>query len=140
MPYFIIGHYAGGQILTRITAFMPGDAHRIIAANPGSLLFPTRDQSYPYGFGGLPSELSGDEQIQAYLAAPLTLYLGTADLLDKDLDLGEAAMHQGKTRLERGLACFAMAQTLAKQRGWPFHWHLVEAPNLGHRAGATHTV
>lgn len=135
MPYFIIGHSAGGQILTRMTAFIPGDPQRIIAANPGSLLFPTRDQSYPYGFGGLPQELSGDEQIKAYLAAPLTLFLGTADLLDKDLDLSEAAMRQGRTRFERGHACFAFAQKLAKERGWPFHWQLVEAPNVGHSAG-----
>ncbi|MDP1592344.1 MAG: hypothetical protein Q8M07_31570 [Prosthecobacter sp.] len=45
------------------------------------------------------------------------------------------AMRQGKTRFERGHACFAMAQTLAKERGWPFHWQLIEAPDVGHSAG-----
>ena len=36
MPYFLIGHSAGGQFLTRFAAFLPGDAARIVAANPGS--------------------------------------------------------------------------------------------------------
>jgi dienelactone hydrolase len=136
MPYYLLGHSAGGQILHRLAAFMPGDAKRIVAANPGSLTFPTREQPYPYGFGGLPPELGGDDQIKAYLAAPLTLYLGTADLLTKDLDASPEAMLQGKSRFERGHACFEMAQSLAKKHGWPFNWRLVEAPDQGHNAGA----
>lgn len=136
MPCYLLGHSAGGQILHRLAAFMPGDAKRIVAANPGSLTFPTREQNYPYGFGGLPPELGGDDQIKAYLAAPLTLYLGTADVLSKDLDVTPEAMRQGKTRFERGHACFDMAQALAKKNGWPFNWRLVEAPDQGHSAGA----
>lgn len=136
MPCYLIGHSAGGQILHRMAAFLPGDVKRIIAANPGSLLFPTREQSYPFGFGGLPPDLGGDEQIKAYLAAPLTLYLGTADILEEDLDMSEAAMLQGKTRFERSHTCFKMAQTLAKERNWPFHWQLIEAPDVGHSARA----
>ena len=139
MPYYLLGHSAGGQILNRMAAFLPGDARRIVAANPGSLLFATREQNYPFGFGGLPPELGSDEQIKAYLAAPLTLYLGTADLLDKDLDQSSGASRQGGTRFERGHACFAMAQALAKERGWPFHWTLVEAPDMGHSARAMFT-
>ncbi len=135
MPCYLIGHSAGGQILHRLAAFMPGDAVRIIAANPGTLLFPTREQNFPLGFGGLPPELSSDDQIKAYLAAPLTFYLGTADLLEKNLDMKPEAMRQGKTRFERGHACFAMGQALAKERGWPFHWQLIEAPDVGHSAG-----
>lgn len=134
MPCFLIGHSAGGQILHRMAAFLPGDAQRIIAANPGTLLFPTRDQSYPLGFGGLPEELSSDAQMMSYLASPLTLYLGTTDILQKDLDMNAAAMRQGKTRFERGHACFEMAKALAKKRGWPFNWQLIEAPDVGHSA------
>jgi pimeloyl-ACP methyl ester carboxylesterase len=134
MPCYLIGHSAGGQILHRMACFMPGDAVRIIAANPGTLLFPTREEKFPFGFGGLPAELSSDDQIRAYLAAPLTLYLGTADLLEKNLDMSESALRQGKTRFERGHACFTMAQKLAAERGWPFHWELIEAPGIGHTA------
>lgn len=136
MPIYLLGHSAGGQILNRMAAFLAGDVRRIVAANPGSLLFPTREQDYPFGFGGLPAELSADEQIKSYLAAPLTLYLGTADVLSKNLDQSLEANRQGATRFARGHACFVAAQALAKARGWPFHWTLVEAPETGHSARA----
>jgi len=136
MPCYLIGHSAGGQFLHRLAAFMPGDAIRIIAANPGTLLFPTREAEYPFGFGGLPPALGNDEQIKAYLAAPLTFYLGTADLLEKNLEMSPPTMKQGKTRFERGHACFAMAKALATERGWPFNWQLIEAPEVGHSAGS----
>ena len=136
MPCYLLGHSAGAQILHRMAAFMPDDAKRIVAANPGSLTFPTREQNYPYGFGGLPPGLGSDDQIKAYLAAPLTLYLGTADVLTKDLDVSPEAMRQGKTRFDRGHACFDMAQSLARKNGWLFNWRLVEAPDQGHSAGA----
>lgn len=44
---------------------------------PPTNLFPTKDQPFGYGFGGLPEALSNDAVLKAYLAAPLTLYLGT---------------------------------------------------------------
>jgi poly(3-hydroxybutyrate) depolymerase len=131
-PWYLIGHSAGGQFLMRLAAFLPGDATRIVAANPGSLLFPTRDLPFPYGFGGLPEELGGDAAIRRYLAAPLTLLLGTADIEKKDLDLTATAMKQGATRLERGRNCFALAREVARKNGWPFNWRLVEVPGVGH--------
>jgi hypothetical protein len=50
--------------------------------------------------------------------------------------MGKAAMRQGKTRFERGHACFAMAKALAEEHGWPFNWQLIEAPEIGHSAQA----
>lgn len=134
MPYFALGHSAGGQFLTRMAAFLPGDAKRIVAGNPGTHLFPTRELPFPYGFGGLPEELGGDEAIKRYLAAPLTLLLGTEDTGSEHLDVSETAMKQGATRLERGRRCFRMAQALAKEKGWPFQWRLVEVEGIGHDA------
>lgn len=131
-PLYLIGHSAGGQFLTRYAAFLPGDATRIVAANPGSHLFPTRDLPFPYGFGGLPDELGNDDAIKRYLAAQLTLLLGTADIEKKDLDLSATAMKQGATRLERGRNCFALARDVAKKNGWPLNWRLVEVPGVGH--------
>ncbi len=136
LPYFLIGHSAGGQFLTRLAAFQPGEAGRIVAANPGNLIFPTRDLPFQYGFGGLPDGWSSDAWIQRYLAAPLTLFLGTADTGKKNLDLSATAMRQGPTRLERGRACFAMAQKLASEKGWAFNWTLVEAEGVGHDSAA----
>jgi hypothetical protein len=43
-------------------------------------------------------------------------------------------MKQGANRLERGRACFAAAQKLAKERGWAFNWRKVETPGIGHDA------
>lgn len=135
LPYYLIGHSAGGQFLVRLAAFMPGEARRIVAANPGSELFPTREQTFGYGFGGLPPELSGDEVLRRFLAAPLTLYLGTGDIYPRpSFDDSPPAMTQGPNRLTRGRACFAFAEKLARERGWEFHWRKVETPDIGHDA------
>lgn len=135
MPYYLIGHSAGGQFLVRLAAFLPGDAVRIVAANPGSDLFPTRDQDFGYGFGGLPAELNNDEVIRRYLAVPLTYYLGTDDIYPRpSFDDSAAANRQGKHRLERGRNCFEFARKLAAERGWAFNWRKVETPGIGHEA------
>ncbi len=132
LPYYLVGHSAGAQFLNRMSAFLPGHPARIVAANPGSLIFPTRNQKYPYGFGGLPDSLSNDDAIKRYLAAPLTLYLGTDDVKSDYLPTDDAAMAQGATRIDRGRNCYAMAKKLAESRGWPFAWRIVEADGLGH--------
>ena len=134
LAYSLIGHSGGGQFLVRFAAFSPGTATRIVAANPGSLLFPRRDWKFGYGFGGLPGALSNDDALRRYLAAPLTLYLGTADTDPNDdvLDQSSAALLQGSVRLERGRACFEFARKLAGEKGWPFHWRKVETEGIGH--------
>ena len=135
LPYYLIGHSAGGQFLVRMAAFLPGEAKRIVAGNPGSHLFPTRDQEFGYGFGGLPAELSNDEVLRRYLAAPVTFYLGTDDIYPRpSFDDSPPAMKQGPHRLARGRACFDAAQKLARERGWAFNWRKVETPGIGHDA------
>lgn len=131
-PYYLIGHSAGGQFVERLAAMTPSDAKRIVATNPGSHIFPTRDVRYPHGFGGLPEELSNNEALKRYLAQPLTLYLGTADTGKKNLPDAPAAVEQGVTRYERGKNCFHCAEELAKKNGWAFNWRLVEAPGIDH--------
>jgi poly(3-hydroxybutyrate) depolymerase len=137
LPYYILGHSAGGQFVARLAA-VAGDlgAQRLIAANPGSHLFPTRDAPYGYGFGGLPDELSNDDAIRRFLAAPLTLYLGTGDNDPNhpSLDRSPPALNQGAHRYARGLNCFETAQRLAQQRGWPFNWRKVEVADIPHDA------
>ncbi len=137
LPFYFIGHSAGGQFVVRMAALAGAlGAERLIAANPGSHLFPTRDANYGYGFGGLPEELSNDDAIRRYLAAPLTLYLGTGDN-DPDypsLDRSADALKQGLHRHARGLNCYAAALQLAEERGWEFNWRLVETPGITHVA------
>lgn len=135
IPYYLIGHSAGGQFLVRMAAFLPGEAKRIVAANPGSDLFPTKDQNFGYGFGGLPEALSSNEVLKSYLAAPLTLYLGTDDIRpEHSFDESAEGMVQGKSRLERGRNCYAFAKALAKKNGWAFNWRKVETPGIDHDA------
>ena len=135
LPYYYLGHSAGGQFLVRLAAFLPAEAVRIVAANPGSHLFPTREMDFGYGFGGLPAELSSDDVLRRYLAAPLTIYLGTDDIYPRpSFDASEAAMKQGPHRLARGRNCFDAAQKLARERGWAFNWRKVETPGIGHEA------
>ena len=136
-PYYFVGHSAGGQFLVRMVALAgPLGAERVIAANPGSHLFPTREADYGYGFGGLPREWSNDEALRRYLAAPLTFYLGTHDNdpNDRNLERSEAAMRQGAFRYARGLNCFEFARQMAEKRGWEFNWRKVEAPGIAHNA------
>lgn len=135
LRYYLIGHSAGGQFLVRLAAFLPGEAVRIVAANAGSHLFPGREAAFGYGFGGLPEELSNDEVLRRYLAAPLTLYQGTGDVVaDPNMDATPAAMQQGPHRLARGRAAFAAAAKLARERGWAFNWRQVETAGIGHDA------
>ncbi len=133
LEYWLIGHSAGGQFVMRMSAFQDTGAVRLVAANPGSVLLPTRLMPFGYGFGELPTELASDERLRRYLAAPLTLFLGTADdHPDENFDASSAAMAQGAGRHQRGLAAFWTARTLATERGWEFGWRLVEAPGVEH--------
>lgn len=47
-------------------------------------------------------------------------------------DTSESAMRQGAGRYQRGKACFEQARVLAKAKGWPFAWRLVEAEGIAH--------
>ena len=134
MPYHLLGHSAGAQFLVRLAAFMPGEARNIVAGNAGALLFPSRDHAFGYGFGGLPSELADDAMLRRFLAAPLTLYLGTSDTGNpKQFDTNEAALtKQGPHRLGRNRAFFELGRKLAQERSWTFNWRKVEAPGVGH--------
>lgn len=133
MPFYLIGHSGGGQYLIRLSGFLKTDARRIVVANPGTYLLPSREEPYPFGFGGLPDPLSNDDWIKQFLAQPVTVYLGTEDLIrDEHLNVTPPAERLGKTRFERGQNAFRMAQELAREKGWPFNWRLIKVPRVGH--------
>lgn len=135
LPYYLAGHSAGAQFLVRLAAFHPNEARRMILVNPGSLVFPTRDQPYPYGFGGLPEALSSDEALRRYVEIPVVFYLGTGDVTRKRLSTGKEAMKQGATRIDRGRKCYQYGNELAAKEQWNFGWKLVEAEGLEHASG-----
>lgn len=135
LNYDLLGHSGGAQALSRIAAVMNTGARHIVLANAGTYLWPSRDARFPDGFGGLPGALSSDAALRAYLAQPITLLLGTADVLqDSDLSMREGVVVQGSNRYERGLNAYRAAQTLAQARGWPFNWKVVKVAGVGHSA------
>ena len=134
-PYYLFGHSAGGQFLSRVAAFAPpGDAERIVIANPSIYVLPSLEEPVPYGFAGLFDGSAAEEQISAYLALPITIYLGADDTGDKDLLETEVALRQGKNRFDRGKYIFREAQLSAKKNGRAFSWKLVVVPGVGHSA------
>jgi len=135
LPFIMLGHSGGGQFVAKMAMFMPGDAVRLVAANSGSYVFPTAEVKFPYGLGGLPPELGGEDALRRYCAAPLVLYLGTGDVYQHasdGFDFSAEAMRQGPVRLARGHNFFAAMRELAAAHHWAFHWRLVETPDIGH--------
>ena len=134
IPYSLIGHSAGGQFLSRLAAFVPTEARRIVIANPGTLVFPDAKVKAPYGLGGVYPDSDVDGHLRRYLNVPVTIYLGQEDTDDEGLNASAKAMAQGSTRHERGLNAFRAAQSLAGSHAWTLNWRLVETPGVGHSA------
>ncbi len=133
LPFYLIGHSGGGQFLIRLSGFLQTEAKRIVVANPGTYLLPTREAAYPYGFGSLPADLSDDAWLKRYLSQPVTLYLGTNDVIrDEHLNVTPSAEKQGRHRYERGQNAYRVAEQLAREKGWPFAWKIVRVPDVGH--------
>jgi pimeloyl-ACP methyl ester carboxylesterase len=130
---YLLGHSGGGQFLARMAAFVAPRVDQIVAANPGTYLFLNREHRFPLGFGDLPTQWSDDAALERYLAQPLTLYLGTGDIVrDENLDVSPEADRQGLSRYERGRRAWFRARDLAERRGWQFAWRLVEAADIPH--------
>lgn len=132
-PFVLFGHSAGGQMLSRVSAYCPlPDVERIIIANPSSHVAASLIEPAPFGFASLLGVQEREADLARYLRQPITIYLGEADTGDVRLDKSPGAQRQGRTRLERGRNVFAAAQAMAATRGWPFRWRLVVAAGVGH--------
>ena len=133
MPYYLIGHSAGGQFVGRMAAFVSTGASGLVTSNPSSYLLPDRDQDFGYGFKNLADEFKSDEAFKAYLAQPLTIYLGTKDTeRDEYFDKSPEADLQGKSRFDRGRNAYLVGKALAQKHNWPFGWRIVEASGVDH--------
>jgi poly(3-hydroxybutyrate) depolymerase len=132
VAYSLLGHSAGGQFLDRLAAFVPTDARRIVVANAGSYVFPSLEIDAPYGLGKAYSGADGEAALRRYLQQPVTIYLGQSDTRDDARNDYPEAFAQGASRYQRGVNVFNAAKTLARTRGWPFNWRLVELPGVGH--------
>lgn len=136
LPVILFGHSAGGQFLSRATAFSGvARAQAIVIANPSVHTWPTLDQPAPYGLGGAFAPEEAELRLAAYLGAPITLYLGERDVSTRRLIQSPSALMQGADRRARGQAVFAAGRALAEAQGWRFGWRLVEAAGVGHSSG-----
>lgn len=130
---YLFGHSAGGQFLSRISAYSsPFEVDRIVVANPSVHVVPSVDEAVPYGFGGLFKDDGAETQIKHYLGLPISIYLGQEDTLKKNLVVSKSAKKQGINRLDRGRNIYLRAKQLAERRGWEFSWRLVEVAGVGH--------
>jgi len=129
LSYSMIGHSAGGQFLGRVAAYTAPDAVHIIIANPSTWVLPSVTDAAPYGFGKLPDP---EHALRAYLALPITVLLGASDTGSENLSSEPEALAQGANRLVRGRNTFALAERVARERGWVFGWRKAEVPNVGH--------
>jgi hypothetical protein len=134
LAYSLLAHSAGGQFLSRLAAFVPTEAQRIVVANAGTYVLPSLAVDAPYGLGKVYAGADGEAHLQRYLQQPVTIYLGEEDTGDDDRNNSPEAPAQGASRHERGLNVFKAARTLAQARGWTFNWRLVELPGVGHDA------
>lgn len=134
--YYLFGHSAGAQFLSRVAALTPpSNIRRFIIANPSSYMMASLAEKAPYGLGGIySSDKEAKLQLQQYLSLPLTIYLGGQDTGNKSLHNHQAAKLQGSNRLERGMNVFKKAEEIAKKNNWIFNWSLVIAPDIGHSA------
>jgi pimeloyl-ACP methyl ester carboxylesterase len=134
LAYYMLGHSAGGQFLSRLAAFVPTEAKRIVIANPSTYVFPSLTTMAPYGFGGVYSARASGVELRRYLALPLTIFLGKEDTGERNRNDSPEAVAQGETRYERGRNVYQVGRDLAQSRGWTFNWRLVELPGVGHSA------
>jgi hypothetical protein len=134
LAYSLLGHSAGGQFLSRVAAFTPTAAQRIVIANPSTYVLASLDVKAPFGMGGVYPPDQAEAQLRRYLSAPISIFLGEDDEGAKNRDDSANALQQGATRYARGLATFHSAQELAQSRGWTFNWRLVTVPGVAHSA------
>jgi len=136
LDYSFIGHSAGGQFLSRVAAFVPITAKRIVIANPSTHVMPNLQVRAPYGMGGVFQGNAAQSALRRYLEAPVTIYLGEEDEDPEDSTLAKSrnAMAQGRNRHERGLNAFKQGVATAIANNWRFNWRLVELPGVGHSA------
>jgi hypothetical protein len=129
----LFGHSAGGQLLSRISAYSTlSDVNSIIIANPSSYVMPFLDEDAPYGFQGIYPNKKAQIMIKRYLSAPIIIYLGAQDLDDLHLSQSKASIRQGKNRLERGRRVYHIGRQLAELNHYRFNWQLIENPIAGH--------
>ena len=128
--YWLYGHSAGGQFVSRLPLYCPEmRASHIVAANAGAYSA-TDEARFPYGLGALHPEAD----VKAFLARKMTILLGQKDRnrTAKVLLRSPEAMLQGPHRLARGRYFYQTGRRSAENLSFDFNWRIVEASDAGH--------
>jgi hypothetical protein len=129
----LFGHSAGAQLISRVCAYSPlSGVDAVIIANASSYVMPLLDEPVPFGFDEIFSKRRVLSKIKAYLAAPMTIYLGMEDTQDLYLSHSKFPMRQGKNRVERGRNLYRVGHKMSQLHDFKFNWRLVEIPGVGH--------
>lgn len=133
--YSIYGHSAGSQFVHRMLLLMPeARIEEAFAANAGWYTFPTGEEEWPYGLGGVVTEEELRVRLRSALARRVTVLLGEADTVTnhRDLRTTPEAMAQGIHRFERGHSFYAAAEAMATALELPFEWTVRTVPDVAH--------
>jgi hypothetical protein len=140
--YKMFGHSAGAQFVHRYLIAMPeARVDRAVAANAGSWTFPFKEglaaadgkkYGWPYSISGTP--FSSKKYMTAFLNRNFWIQLGQLDTstVDKYLPKNNAAMAQGKMRLERGRNYFEACKQIAQTLNTPFSLKTAEVKESNH--------
>ncbi len=136
--YNIYGHSAGSQFVHRMLQLMPGArVAEAVAANAGWYTLPDDEVDWPYGLGGLSSQVTADVRLTNALGRKMTVLLGELDIDTEDSDLRTTpeAMEQGPHRFARGQYFYEYARRVTEDRGVPFNWSIQTVPGVAHSNG-----
>jgi hypothetical protein len=140
--YDIWGHSAGGQFVGRFMLALPNARVRMgVASNPSSWTYPLIDglkdkagnvYGWPYSVKDTP--FATEEWVRTFLARPLVVHSGNADIstTDRSLDKSAGANAQGICRFDRGKDFYKTSRAVAKKMKTPFKWKFVEVDEVGH--------
>jgi pimeloyl-ACP methyl ester carboxylesterase len=130
--YYLYGHSAGAQFVSRFMQFMPDNRVKTaVAANAGWYTASDNSVRFPYGLEGAPVKLA---DMGPVFRSDLVVLLGGDDVDENDSSLqrDHRTDAQGTNRLERGLNFFYSSRIAADSANLPFRWRLNVAPGVAH--------
>ncbi|HFC01075.1 MAG TPA: alpha/beta hydrolase [Phaeodactylibacter sp.] len=129
--YFLFGHSAGAQFVSRFMIFKPDNKVAVaITANAGWYTLLDNGMNFPYGLAQSPLHTFSLSLFQK----KIIILLGEEDCHPDSPNLRRCpeADAQGLHRLERGFYFFNQSKLLAKKLKTPFVWKIKTVPNVGH--------